>query len=140
MAPFNVQFWIVSDQFPDLDESATQSAVIFIEAGLGAVAGAVYNAAPAPVVAIVPTVEFPFGTPLTAQLTFVSGCPALVTGARSWSIPPGKTFDMPAGLVAMVTPMSLVIVRTVPPLAEVLDWLVAWIVTLAGLGKSWGAV
>ena len=41
-----------------MDESATQSAVILTEAGLGAVEGAVYKAAPVPVAAIVPTVEF----------------------------------------------------------------------------------
>ena len=135
-----MQLWIASTKFPDLDESATQSAVILTEAGLGAVAGAVYKAAPAPVPAIVPTVEFPFGTPLTAQLTLVSGCPALVTVATSWTIPAGKTDDMPEGFVARVTPMSLVIVKTALPLAELFAWLVAWIVTLAGFGKSWGAV
>jgi len=140
MVPFNVQSWIGSDKFPDFDESATQSAVIFIEAGFGAVTGAVYKAAPAPVAAIFPTVESPLGTPLTAQLTLVSGCPALVTVARSWSIPPGKTDDMPAGLVATLTLMSLLTVRTAVALAELFAWLVAWIVTLAEFGKSWGAV
>jgi hypothetical protein len=135
-----VQFWIASNKFADLDESATQSAVILTEAGLGAVAGAVYKPAPVPVAAIVPIVEFPFGTPLTAQLTFVSGCPALVTVARSWTIPPGKTDNMPEGFVATVTPRSLVTVRTTLPLAELFAWLVAWIVTVAGFGKSWGAV
>jgi len=110
------------------------------EAGLGAVAGAVYEAVPAPVEATVPNVEFPFGTPLTAQLTFVSGCPALLILARSWTIPAGKTDDMPGGLVATVTPMSLVIVRTALPFAELFAWLVAWIVTVAGIGKSLGAI
>ena len=140
IVPFNAQLWIVSDRFPDLDESDTQSAVTLTEAGLGAVAGAVYKAASAPIVAIVPTVEFPFATPLTAQLTLVSGCPALMTVARSWTVPPGKTDDMPEGFVATLTVMSLVIVRTALPLAELFAWLVAVIVTFAGFGKSWGAV
>ena len=135
-----MQLWIASTKFADLDESAAQFAVMVTDAGLGAVAGAVYNAEPVPVVVIVPTAEFPFGTPLTAQLTLVSGCPALVTAARSWTIPAGKTDDMPGGFVATVTPMSLVIVRTTLPLAELFAWLVAWIVTFAGFGKSWGAV
>jgi hypothetical protein len=117
---FNAQLWIVSERFPDLDESATQSAVILTEAGLGALAGAVYKAASAPIAAIVPTVEFPFGRPLTAQLTLVSGCPALVTVERSWTVPPGKTEDIPEGFVATVTPMSLVIVRGALPLTELL--------------------
>jgi hypothetical protein len=55
-------------------------------------------------------------------------------------VPPGKTDDMPAGLVATLTLMSLSIARTAVPLAELFAWLVAWIVTLAGFGKSWGAV
>jgi hypothetical protein len=135
-----VQFWIASIKFADLDASATQSALISTEAGLGAPAGAVYKAAPVPVAAIVPTVEFPPGTPLTDQLTFVSGCPALVTVARNWTIPPGKTDNMPGGFVATVTPMSLVIVRTTLALAELFAWLVARIVAVAGFGKSWGAV
>jgi hypothetical protein len=126
--------------FADLDESATQFAVILTDAGLGGVVGAVYKAASELVTVIVPIVEFPFGTPLTAQLTFVSGCPALVTAAKSWTIPPGKTDDIPEGFVATVTPMSLVIIRSALPLAELFAWLVAWIVTLAGFGKSWGAV
>ena len=120
-----MQLWIASTKFPDLDESATQFAVILTEAGLGAVAGAVYKAAPAPVAAIVPTVEFPFGIPLTAQLTLVSGCPALVTVARSWAIPPGKTDDMPEGFVATLTLMSLVMVRAALLIADLFAWLVA---------------
>jgi hypothetical protein len=36
--------------------------------------------------------------------------------------------------------MSLVIVRTTLPLAELFASLVAWIVTVAGFGKSLGAV
>lgn len=114
--------------------------MILTEAGLGGVVGALYKAAPIPVAAIVPTIEFPFGTPFTAQLMFVSGWPALVTVARNWTIPPGKTDNMPGGFVATVTPMSLVIVRTVAPLAELSASLVAWIFTVAGFGKSWGAV
>jgi hypothetical protein len=47
---------------------------------------------------------------------------------------------MPEGFVATVTPRSLVTVRTTLPLAELFAWLVAWIVTVAGFGKSWGAV
>jgi hypothetical protein len=135
-----VQFWIASIKFADLDESATQTAVILTEAGFGVVAGAVYEAAPVPVAAIVPKVEFPSGTPLTDQLTFVSGCPALVTLARNWTIPPGKTDNKPGGFVATVTPMSLMIVRPTLPLAELFAWLVAWIVAVVEFGKSWGAV
>ncbi|MGC1906715.1 MAG: hypothetical protein WA715_23045 [Candidatus Acidiferrum sp.] len=120
IVPFNAQLWIVSERFPDLDESATQFAVTLTEPGLGAVAGAVYKAASAPMAVRVPTIEFPFATPLTAQLTLVSGCPALVTVARSWTVPPGKTEDIPEGFVATVTPMSLVIVRGALPLTELL--------------------
>jgi hypothetical protein len=98
--------WIASTRLADLDESAVQVAVMLTDAGLGAVAGAVYNAASVPVAVIVPTAEFPFGTPLTAQLTLVSGCPVLVTVARSWTIPAGKTDDMPGGFVATVTPIT----------------------------------
>jgi hypothetical protein len=140
IVPLNAQLWIVSDRFPDLDESATQPEVIVTESGLGAVAGALYKAVFGPIAAIVPTVEFPFATPLTAQLTLVSGCPALMTVARSWTVPPGKTDDMPEGFVATLTVMSLVIVRTALPLAELFAWLVALIVTFEGFGKSWGAV
>jgi len=140
IVPFNVQGWIASKKFPDLDESATQPAVILTEPGLGGVVGAMYKAASAPVTAIVPTVEFPFATPLTAQLTLVSGCPALMTVARSWTIPPGETDDMPEGFVATLTLMSLAMVRAALPLAVLFAWLVAWIVTFEGFGKSWGAV
>jgi hypothetical protein len=135
-----MQFWIASDKFADLDGSATQPAVMLTEVGLGGIDGAVYQAVSALVTAIVPTVEFPFGTPLTVQLRFASGCPALVTAASSWTVPPGKTDDIPAGFVATVIPMSLTIVRGALPLAELLAWLAAWTVTLAGFGKSWGAV
>jgi hypothetical protein len=89
-----------------LDESAAQVAVMLTDAGLGAVAGAVYKAASVPVAVIVPTVEFPFGTPLTAQLTLVSACPVLVTVATNWTIPAGKTDDMPGGFVATLTPIT----------------------------------
>jgi hypothetical protein len=123
-----------------LEESATQTAVILSESGVGAVVGAVYKAVSGPVTAIVPTVEFPFVTPLTAQLTVVSGWPALTTVARSWTIPPGATEDMPEGFVATLTLMSLVMLRTALPLAELFAWLVAWIVTLAGSGKACGPV
>jgi hypothetical protein len=47
---------------------------------------------------------------------------------------------MPGGFVATVTPISLAIVRTSLPLAELFAWLVAWIVALAEFGKSRGAV
>ena len=109
------------------------------ESGVGALVGAVYKAVSAPVTAIVPTVEFPFATPLTAQLTAVSGCPALLTVARNWTVPPGNADDMPGGFVATLTLISLVMVRTKLPLAEPLAWLVAWIVTVAGFGKARGA-
>ena len=75
--------WIASDRVPDLDGSATQAAVILTELGLGAVLGAIYKAEPAPVTAIVPTIEFPFATPLTDQFTLASGCPALLIVASS---------------------------------------------------------
>jgi hypothetical protein len=135
-----VQFWIASIKFADLDESATQSAAILTEGGVGAMAGAVYKAVPLPVAVIVPTIEFPSGTPLTDQLKFVSGCPALVIAARSWIDPPGKTDDIPTGFVATLTPISLVMVSGSLPLAEVLAWLVAWIVTFVEFGKAAGAV
>lgn len=135
-----MQFWIVVNRFADLDESATQTAVIVMELVLGAMVGALYQAVPGPVAAIVPTVEFPFGTPLTAQFTVVSGCPALFTLARSWTVPPGNTNDMPEGFVDTFSATSLVMVRAAWPLAELSAWLVAWIVTFAGLGKTLGAV
>ena len=100
-----MQPWIASIRLADLDESAAQVAVMLTDAGLGAVAGAVYNAASVPVAVIVPTVEFPFGTPLTAQLTLVLGFPVLVTVATSGIIPAGKTDGMPGGFVARVTPI-----------------------------------
>ena len=81
--PFNVQLWIASARLADLDESAAQVAVIETDAGLGAVAGAVYKAESVPVAVMVPTAEFPLGTPLTVQLAVVSGCPVLVTVATS---------------------------------------------------------
>ncbi len=110
IVPFNVQGWIVSNSCPDWDESATQTAVILSESGMGAVVGAVYKAVSTPVTVIAPAIEFPFAKPLTAQLTLVSGCPALMTAARSWTVPPGKTDDMPEGFVATLTLMSLVMV------------------------------
>jgi len=73
-------------------------------------------------------------------LTLVSGWPALTTVARSWTIPPGAIEDMPEGFVATLTLMSLVMLRTALPLAELFAWLVAWIVTLAGSGKACGPV
>ncbi len=91
-----MQGWIVSNSCPDLDESATQTAVILSESGVGAVVGAVYKAVSTPITVIAPTVEFPFATPLTAQLTVVSGCPAL---------------------------MSLAMVRAALPFAELFAWL-----------------
>jgi hypothetical protein len=135
-----VQFWIVVNRFADLDESATQTAVIVMELGLGALVGAAYKAVSGPVAAIVPTVEFPFCTPLTTQFTPVSGCPALFTLARSWTAPPGNTNDIPEGFVDTFTAMSLVMVKAAWPLAELSTWLLAWIVTFAGLGKTLGAV
>jgi hypothetical protein len=75
-----------------------------MELGFGAVVGAVYQAVSGPVLVIVPTVAFPFATPLTAQCTVVSGFPVLVTAATSWTIPPGETDDMSGGFVATVTP------------------------------------
>ena len=96
---------MASARFTDLDESAAQVAVMLTEAGLGALAGAVYNAVFVPVAVIVPIVEFPFGTAFTAQLTFVLAFPVLVTVATSWTIPAGKTVDMFGGLVARVTPV-----------------------------------
>jgi len=101
-----VQLWIASTRLADLDESAAQVAVMLTDAGLAAVAGVVYNAVSVPVAVIVPTAEFPFGTPLTAQLTLVSGRPTLVTVATSWTIPVGLTDDMPGGFVARLTPVT----------------------------------
>ena len=98
--------------------------------------GAVYKAEPAPVTAIVPTIEFPFATPLTAQFTLASGCPALLIVASSWTVPSGNTDEMIEGLAATLTEMSLFMVRAALPLAVRFAWLVALIVTVAGLGKS----
>jgi hypothetical protein len=44
------------------------------------------------------------------------------------------------GLAATLIEMSLFMVRTALPPAVLFAWLVAWTVTVAGLGKSWGAV
>jgi hypothetical protein len=110
------------------------------EAGLGGLVGALYQATPGPVAVIVPSVEFPFATPLTAQLTVGSGCPALTSVATSCTDPPGKTFAMPEGLVATLTLISLLMVKTVLALAELLATLVAWMVAFGGAGRSWGAV
>ena len=52
----------------------------------------------------------------------------------------GNTDEMTEGLAATLTEMSLSIVRTALPLAALFAWLVAWIVTSGGVGKSWGAV
>jgi hypothetical protein len=60
--------------------------------------------------------------------------------ASTWRVPPGNTDDMIEGLAATLTEMSLAIVITALPLAVLFAWLVAWIVTVAGFGKSWGAV
>jgi hypothetical protein len=90
-------------RFPDLEGSATLAAVMVTDAGLGAVTGAVYSAVSVPVVAMVPTAELPFGTPLTDQLTLGSGLPAPVTVATSWTIPAGSIDDMSDGLVATAT-------------------------------------
>ena len=113
--------------------------MILSDSGTGARVGAVYKAVSIPVTVIVPRVEFPVATPLTVQLTLVSGCPALLTVARRRTMPPGKTDDMPEGFVATPTLMSLAIVTTVSALAELFAPLVALIVTFAGFGKAWGA-
>ena len=89
-----------------------------------------------PVTVIVPRVEFPLAIPLIAQLTVVSGCPALMTLATRRTIPLGKTDDIPEGFVPTLTLMSLMIVKTVSPLTELFAALVALIVTLAGFGKA----
>ena len=140
MVPFNTQGWMVAETWADLDVSARQVAEIKTEPGLGATAGAVYIAIFAPVAMIVPKVALPLGTPLTDQLTPGSGCPLVAIVATSWTIPPGASEDIPEGLVATFKTMSLVMFRTVLAVIEGSAWLVALIVTLAGLGSTCGAV
>ena len=92
-----------------------------------------------PVEVIVPKVELPFGMPFTDHVTFVSGLPALFTDAVSCNVLPVRT-SLPEGLLWMVTVISLVIVTEVLAAFVVSAWLVAAMVTVAGVGRSAGAV
>src|SRR5580704_8324045 len=119
----------------DFEGSALQCATMLTGLAGGAADGAAYAAVEAPVVVIVPTVELPLATPLTVQLTVGSGCPALATVAFN-GIASSVTMDVkPDGMAAMVTVISLIIARAALPVAEVSDWFVAVMVTVAGLGN-----
>jgi hypothetical protein len=74
---FGVAQEIVTAAVANFDGSAALVAVTLTVAGDGALAGAVYVAASAPELAIVPNIAFPPATPFTLQFTVVAGLPLL---------------------------------------------------------------
>jgi hypothetical protein len=113
----------------DMDVSAALVAVTVTVSGLGGYSGAVYS----PAFEIVPTVELPPATPLTVQVTSVLVAPRMV--AVNCCVPltckeGGVTFKASEMLMATEVEADL----------AVSAWLVAIMVTLAGLGIIAGAV
>jgi hypothetical protein len=122
---------------PDFVPSATLVAVTLTLGGDGGADGAVYVAVSAPVLATVPSVAFPPETPSTLHVTRVSGCPDPLTLAVNPCAAPVITV---AAIGATLTVTSLSIPTLAAPLADGAATLVALTVTLAGDGKSPGAV
>jgi hypothetical protein len=104
------------------DGSATLVAVTLTAAGIGGGSGARYDAEAAPELVIVPTWEFPPGTPFTLHTTLALGWPWLVTVAVKSSDAPAVTV---ADTGAMVTPTSLVMLTVAPSLAAGFPTLIA---------------
>jgi hypothetical protein len=117
--------------------SAALVAVTLTLGGAGGADGAVYVAVSAPVLATVPSVAFPPATPFTLHVTRVSGCPDPLTLAVNPCAIPVVTV---AAVGATFTATSLSMPTLAAPLADGAATLVALTVTLAGDGKSPGAV
>lgn len=116
--------------------SATLVAVTVMADGEGGVPGAVYIAASAPVLVIVPRVAFPPPMPLTLQATEGFGLPEPVTMAEKlWVEPAGNVAEL--GVTFTMT--SLWSETADEPIADGSAWLVARTVTLAGEGRICGA-
>jgi hypothetical protein len=118
------------------DGSATLVAVTVIVGGEGGVSGAVYIAASAPVLLIVPIVAFPPPMPLTPQTTERFGLPEPVTMAEKLCVEPTGSV---AELGETFTITSLWSKTVDEPIADGSAWLVARTVTLAGEGRICGA-
>jgi hypothetical protein len=91
----------------------------------------------APFAVIVPTVAFPPAIPFTPQVTLLSGLPVLVTLAVNTCAPPAARLT---GLGVTLTTMSSVKVTPAEALACESALLTTATVTLAGDGRSTGAV
>src|SRR5215472_3863112 len=87
---------------------------------------------------MVPTTAFPPAMPFTLQVTAAFDVP--VTVAVSCCVLPSNTLELGDETITVTAGGGEVIVRTTLPLTKLSAWLVAWIVTVAGLGKSGGAV
>jgi hypothetical protein len=79
-----IGFWRLTGLVAERDLSATLVALIFTEFGVGRTIGAWYF----PVASMVPTVEFPLGTPFTVQVTLWFVFP--VTLAVNWVLSPSR--------------------------------------------------
>jgi hypothetical protein len=117
--------------------SAALVAVTLTVGGVGGAGGAVYVAVSAPVLATVPSIASPPATPFTLHRTLRSGCPDPPTLAVNPCAIPVVTV---AAVGATFTVTSLSIPTLAAPLAEGAATLVAFTVTLAGDGRSPGAV
>ena len=134
---FALEQVIVTLAFPNFAASATLVALTLTVAGEGGVAGAVNTAVVAPFATTVPSVAFPPATPFTLQVTPVAGLPEPVTVVVNTCAPPVATLT---GLGATLTTMSSLRLTPAAALACESAVLTASTVTLAGDGKSTGAV
>jgi hypothetical protein len=128
---------IVALALPDLVPSATLVAVTLTVAGEGGAGGAVYIAVAAPFATTVPSIAFPPEIPFTLQVTPVAGLPDPLTLAVNTCAPPTSTFT---GLGLTLTTMSSFSVTLADALACGSALLTASTVTVAGDGKTAGAV
>ena len=124
--------WMVTAAEADLVGSATLVAVTVTVAGVGTAAGAVYT----PVVAFtVTTVEFPFSSPFTVQVTAVFAVP--VTVGVKVCVAPTNTLAVVGEMDTTTAGRIAVVVEPEKPAGLTV---VAVIVTVAGLGTAAGAV
>ncbi|MGA8142727.1 MAG: hypothetical protein WB987_02430 [Candidatus Acidiferrales bacterium] len=121
----------------DFDVSAALVAVTITVEGDGGAAGAMYSALSGPLDATVPSVELPPATPFTVQLIAVEGLPVPVTLTVNACPAP---VDIVAEVGEIPTAMSSCSVTTADAVASELALLDAVTVTLAGAGKTLGAV
>src|ERR1700690_887228 len=101
-----IGFWRLTGLVAERDLSATLVALIVTEFGAGRIIGAWYF----PVASMVPTVEFPLGTPFTDQVTVWFVFP--VTLAVNWALSPSRSVAL-AGVTVM--PLEVEPPTFIPP-------------------------